>query len=182
MPLPLSVGFIFLVPAHPGSPLNVCVYCREPAEGQYSYGGWQSAELVRWRSTRAYSSDSRQVRQRWGGRSCWRQWRGDCILLLLTFSFAFYSISSSSLNFLLAGFDFVISASAHFILYQPLLIRYHRLGDCWQFSTLFQREGSVSLGVRCMQTLNKITIGSLGRYYDRPVIGGDLVDALVPAL
>jgi len=32
-----------------------------------------------------------------------------------------------------------------------------------------------------MRTLNRITIGSLGCRSDHPVIGGDLVDALVPA-
>jgi len=36
-------------------------------------------------------------------------------------------------------------------------------------------------GMWHVRALNRITIGSLGRRSDRPVIGGDLVDALVPA-
>ena len=51
----------------------------------------------------------------------------------------------------------------------------------FQFPTLSERDGSASLGTWHVRTLNRITIGSLGRRSDRPVIGGDLVDALVPA-
>jgi len=40
--------------------------------------------------------------------------------------------------------------------------------------------GSISLGMCHMRTLNRITIRSLAHRSDRPVIGGDLVDALVP--
>jgi len=51
-----------------------------------------------------------------------------------------------------------------------------------QFPTLCEREWERrSFGMWYVQTLNRITIGSLGRRSDRPVIGGDLVDALVPA-
>ena len=49
----------------------------------------------------------------------------------------------------------------------------------FQFPTLSERDGSASLGMWHVQTLNRITIGSLGRRSDRPVIGGDLVDGLV---
>ena len=51
-----------------------------------------------------------------------------------------------------------------------------------QFPTLCEREWERrSFGMWYVRTLNRITIGSLGRRPDRPVIGGDLVDALVPA-
>ena len=50
-----------------------------------------------------------------------------------------------------------------------------------QFPTLSERDGSASLGTWDVRTLNRISIGSLERRSDRPVIGGDLVDALVPA-
>jgi len=49
------------------------------------------------------------------------------------------------------------------------------------FPTLSDRDGSTSLGTWHVWTLNRISIGSLGRRSDRPVIGEDLVDALVPA-
>jgi len=48
-----------------------------------------------------------------------------------------------------------------------------------QFSTLFKRDGFTSLGMWHVRTLNKIIIGSMERRSNRPVIGGDLVDALV---
>jgi len=51
----------------------------------------------------------------------------------------------------------------------------------WQCGTLSQTDGSASLGMWHVRTLNTISIGSLGRRSNRPVIGGDLVDALVPA-
>jgi len=51
-----------------------------------------------------------------------------------------------------------------------------------QFPTLCEREWERrSFGMWYVRTLNRITLGSLGRRSDRPVIRGDLVDALVPA-
>ena len=51
---------------------------------------------------------------------------------------------------------------------------------CPPVPTLFKRDGSASLGMWHLQTLNRITIRSLGHHSDHPVIGGDLVDALIP--
>ena len=56
-----------------------------------------------------------------------------------------------------------------------------RLPAVLQFCTLSERDDSASLSMWHMRTLNRITIGSSGRRSDRPVIGEDLVDALVPA-
>ena len=56
-----------------------------------------------------------------------------------------------------------------------------RLLAVLQFPALSERDGSASLCMWHVRTLNRISIGSLGRRSDRPVIGGDLVDALVPA-
>ena len=50
-----------------------------------------------------------------------------------------------------------------------------------QFPTLSERDDSASLGMWHVWTLNMISIGSLGRRSDHPVIGGDFVDAVVPA-
>jgi len=47
--------------------------------------------------------------------------------------------------------------------------------------TLSKRDGSVSLGMLRVRTLNRITVGLSGHRSDRPVIAGDLVDVLVPA-
>jgi len=56
-----------------------------------------------------------------------------------------------------------------------------RLLAVLQFLALSERDGSASLYMWHVRTLNRIRTGSLGRRSDRPVIGGDLVDALVPA-
>ena len=55
------------------------------------------------------------------------------------------------------------------------------LPDVLQFPTLSERDGSTSLGMWHVWTLNRISIGSLGCRSDCPVIGADLVDAIVPA-
>jgi len=54
-----------------------------------------------------------------------------------------------------------------------------RLPAVLQFPTLSERDGSASLGTWHVMTLNRITVGSLGRRSDRPVVGGDLVTAFV---
>jgi len=41
-----------------------------------------------------------------------------------------------------------------------------------QFHTLSERDGSASLGMWHVRTLNRISIGSLRRRSDRPVVGG----------
>ena len=56
-----------------------------------------------------------------------------------------------------------------------------RLPAVLQFPALSKRDSSASLGMWHVRTLNRITIGSLGHRSDRPVIGGDLLGALVPA-
>jgi len=56
-----------------------------------------------------------------------------------------------------------------------------RLPAVLQFLALSERDGSASLYMWHVRTLNRISTGSLGRRSDRPVIRGDLVDALVPA-
>jgi len=54
-----------------------------------------------------------------------------------------------------------------------------------QFPTVSERERETTPLLRAcgwhVRTMNRISIGSLGRRSDRPVIGGDFVDALVPA-
>ena len=56
-----------------------------------------------------------------------------------------------------------------------------RLPAVLQFPALSKRDSSAFLGMWHVRTLNRITIGSLGHRSDRPVIGGDLLGALVPA-
>jgi len=55
-----------------------------------------------------------------------------------------------------------------------------RLPAVLQFLALSERDGSASLYMWHVRSLNRISTGSLGRRSDRPVIRGDLVDALVP--
>ena len=52
---------------------------------------------------------------------------------------------------------------------------------CPSVSNLIRKRQLASLNKWHVCTLNRITIGSLGCSSDRPVIGGDLVDGLVPA-
>ena len=52
---------------------------------------------------------------------------------------------------------------------------------CPSVSNLIRKRQLASLDTWHVWTLNRITIGSSGRRSDRPVIGGDLVDGLVPA-
>ena len=69
----------------------------------------------------------------------------------------------------------------HWVDTSPTLLYREIFPAVLQFPALSKRDSSASLGMWHVRTLNRITIGSLGHRSDRPVIGGDLLGALVPA-